>query len=90
MERLNVVAPNRLYVYKTEGICPKSINIKVIDGVIQGILFEGGCDGNGKAVAALCLDQPVNEIIEKLNYIKCGKKDTSCAKQLCEALELIK
>ena len=52
--------------------------------------FDGGCNGNTKGISSLVEGMKVDEVIEKLEGIKCGFKDTSCPAQLAETLKLIK
>ena len=41
--------------YKPKGICPRAIRVAVSDdgSTIEGVAFDGGCNGNTKAVAKL-------------------------------------
>ena len=36
------------YTYKTKGVCSRSIEIDVEDGIIKKVKFDGGCNGNTK------------------------------------------
>ena len=74
--------------YKTKGVCSRAINISIdteTQKVVE-IVFEGGCNGNTKGVAALATGMTVDKIIEKVQGIKCGFKSTSCPDQLATAL----
>ena len=74
--------------YKTKGTCARSIIFtKNDDGTITNISFEGGCDGNLKAISKLCNGMKAEEIIAKLKGNTCGYKSTSCADQLAKAVE---
>ena len=74
--------------YKTKGTCARSITFtKNDDGTITNISFEGGCDGNLKAISKLCNGMKAEEIIAKLKGNTCGYKSTSCADQLAKAVE---
>ena len=72
--------------YKTRGVCSRAINIEVENGIIVDVTFVGGCSGNTQGVAALAKGMKVEEAIAKLEGIKCGFKNTSCADQLSIAL----
>jgi len=73
--------------YTTSGTCSRKISFALTpDGKVTGINFEGGCNGNLKAVAALCEGLGPQEIAEKLTGIECGAKGTSCADQLAKAV----
>ena len=74
--------------YKTHGTCARSITFtKNDDGTISNISFEGGCNGNLKAISKLCEGMKAEEIIAKLKGNLCGMKSTSCADQLARAVE---
>ncbi|MBO7582632.1 MAG: TIGR03905 family TSCPD domain-containing protein [Treponema sp.] len=74
--------------YKTKGTCSRSISFtKNDDGTITNISFEGGCDGNLKAISKLCEGMKAEEIVAKLKGNICGYKSTSCADQLAKAVE---
>ncbi len=73
--------------YKTKGVCSRQINIEVENGIVKRVQFDGGCNGNTKGISALVEGMPVEEVIKKLEGIKCGFKSTSCPAQLAEALK---
>jgi len=60
------------------------------DDVIQNVAFLGGCDGNLQGICRLVTGQKIDDVITKLNGIRCGSKRTSCPDQLCRALEQLK
>ncbi len=75
--------------YKTNGVCSRSIDLEVEDGIVMDIKFNGGCNGNTQGISALVKGMKVEEVIEKLQGIKCGFKNTSCPAQLAEALKTL-
>ena len=77
------------FSYKTNGVCSRNILIDVEDGIVQSVRFEGGCNGNTKGVSALVEGMKVEEVIKRLENIKCGFKNTSCPDQLAQALKKI-
>lgn len=77
------------YIYNTTGTCSKQILLNVEDGVINDVQFVGGCNGNLQGISKLVKGQKVKDIIDKLQGIKCGIKDTSCPDQLSKALSAI-
>ena len=77
------------YIYNTTGTCSKQILFDVEDGVINDVKFLGGCNGNLQGISKLVKGQKVGDIIDKLQGIKCGMKDTSCPDQLSKALQSI-
>lgn len=77
------------YIYNTTGTCSKQILLDVENGVINDVKFLGGCNGNLQGISKLVKGQKVGDIIDKLQGIKCGMKDTSCPDQLSKALQTI-
>lgn len=74
--------------YKTQGTCSRSITIDVDENdVVTAVWFEGGCNGNLKGISALCVGMKVDDVIAKVENIKCGFKNTSCPDQLAKALK---
>lgn len=78
------------FSYKTNGVCSKSIFIEIENDTVKNVRFEGGCNGNTKGISALVAGMPVDEVIERLQGIRCGFKDTSCPDQLAQALKQAK
>lgn len=73
--------------YKTHGTCAQAIDVELKDGVIDSVVFYGGCNGNLQGISALVKGMKPEEAIERLKGIKCGFKPTSCPDQLALALE---
>ncbi len=77
--------------YQTTGTCSKVIDVTVDDNdIIQQVFFVGGCHGNLQGISQLVVGQKIDDVIERLNGIRCGIKTTSCPDQLCRALEQLK
>ena len=77
------------YIYNTTGTCSKQIQLNVEEGVIKDVQFLGGCNGNLQGISKLVKGQKVKDIIDRLQGIKGGMKDTSCPDQLSKALSAI-
>lgn len=76
------------FSYIPQGVCSRQIDIEVDDnGKVGDVKFTGGCNGNLKGIAALVKGMDAEEVIEKLENIKCGMKSTSCPAQLAKALK---
>ena len=75
------------FTYKTNGVCSRSIDIEIEDNTIKSVSFYGGCNGNLKGLAALVEGMKIDDVIERLEDIKCGFKNTSCPAQLAKALK---
>lgn len=73
--------------YNTTGTCARLIHFeRDEENRIHNISFEGGCNGNLKAVAKLCEGMKAEEISAKLLGNLCGSRGTSCADQLAKAV----
>ncbi len=77
--------------YTPSGVCSRSIEINIDDnGIIENVAFTGGCNGNLKGISNLVVGMNIDDVIKKLENIKCGFKQTSCPAQLANALKKYK
>ena len=77
--------------YATQGTCSQIIDVTADENdIIQQVFFVGGCNGNLQGVSKLVTGQRIDDVISRLNGIRCGLKPTSCPDQLCRALEQLK
>lgn len=75
------------YSYRPAGVCSFNIEFDIDDSSrVTNIRFDGGCNGNLKAVSKLCDGMTASEIAGKLAGNTCGFKNTSCADQLAKAV----
>ena len=72
--------------YKTKGVCSRAIDVEIEDGVIQSVVYHGGCAGNTQGIGALVRGMRAEDAVERLEGIRCGFKSTSCPDQLARAL----
>ena len=75
------------YEYKTKGTCSQRIFFDVEEGKVKNVQFVGGCNGTLKGIAALVEGMSVEEVISRVEGIRCGMKATSCPDQLAKALK---
>lgn len=75
------------YSYKTNGTCSREINFEVNDGKVSNVQFIGGCNGNLKGIGALVEGMNIDDVIKRIEGVKCGMKSTSCPDQLAQALK---
>ena len=75
-------------IYETQGTCSKAIELDVDDatGIINSIQFIGGCAGNTAGLSQLVRGMKVEDVISRLEGVRCGMKQTSCPDQLANAL----
>jgi uncharacterized protein (TIGR03905 family) len=76
--------------YSPKGVCSKKIEFTVTDDVLQSVQIVGGCPGNGAGIAKLVEGMRVDDVIEKLESIRCGGRPSSCPAQLAQALKSVK
>lgn len=76
--------------YTTKGVCSKQIEIAIENDIVVSVHFTGGCSGNTQGVSALVAGLTVDQVIERLEGIRCGFKATSCPDQLATALKQYK
>ena len=74
------------YVYRTQGTCSTNIELDVEEGVLKEVTYWGGCNGNLQGISRLVTGMKVEDVIEKLEGFRCGRRSTSCPDQLCKAL----
>lgn len=75
------------YEYRPQGVCSRAIYLDVEDGIVNDVEFVGGCHGNLQGLAALVKGMKAEDVIEKIQGIRCGFKKTSCPDQLSCALK---
>lgn len=73
--------------YHPEGVCSVQIQAEVEEGIVKSVAFTGGCNGNAQGLAKLAEGRRVEDVIEALEGIRCGFKQTSCPDQLAQALK---
>ena len=79
-----------MFQYKTSGTCSQMITFDIEDNKLKNVQFYGGCNGNLKGIAALVEGMDVDEVISRVEGVKCGMKKTSCPDQLAQALKAAK
>ena len=79
-----------MFQYKTTGTCSQMITFDLEDNKVKNVQFYGGCNGNLKGIAALVEGMDADEIIARVEGVKCGMKKTSCPDQLAQAIKAAK
>lgn len=74
------------YTFNTSGTCSTQIDFTINDGIIENVTFIGGCNGNTQGISSLVKGMKVEDVIARLEGIRCGYKGTSCPDQLARAL----
>ena len=76
-----------MFEYKTKGTCSQRILFDIEDNKVKNVQFIGGCNGNLKGIAALVEGCDIDDVITRVQGIRCGMKQTSCPDQLAQALK---
>ena len=74
------------FEYKTSGTCAGRIVIELDGDIVKSARFIGGCHGNTQGISKLVEGMKVDDVIARLQGIRCGMKSTSCPDQLAKAL----
>lgn len=77
-------------VYKTQGTCSREISFDVTDNKVSNVHFVGGCNGNLQGIGRLVEGMDIDEVIRRIEGVKCGMRSTSCPDQLATALKQYK
>ncbi|MBO4349470.1 MAG: TIGR03905 family TSCPD domain-containing protein [Proteobacteria bacterium] len=73
--------------YEPQGVCSKYMSFEIEDGIIKSFSVIGGCRGNLQGIKALIEGMKVEDVIQKLEGIRCGSKGSSCPDQIAKALK---
>ncbi len=74
--------------YKTKGVCSQEISFEIDEktNTITALSFVGGCNGNTSGISKLVVGMKVDDVIQRLEGVTCGYRQTSCPDQLAKAL----
>ena len=75
------------FTYRPKGVCSRLMEIETEDGKLKSLKVMGGCDGNLQGIARLVEGMEVEEVIRRLDGVRCGRKATSCPDQVAKALQ---
>lgn len=76
------------YEFRPNGVCSSKIVLEVDGDTVQKVQFVGGCSGNSQGIGVLVQGMKVDDVIGRLQGIRCGRRNTSCPDQLAQALLL--
>lgn len=85
--RINKYNVAMKYRYVPQGTCSRLIEWELENGVIKDVRFTGGCHGNLQGIASLIKGMRPEDVVARLEGIRCGQKQTSCPDQLAKALK---
>ena len=76
------------YSFRPKGVCSQEMRLELDEqGIIRNLQVLGGCSGNLQGISALVEGMQVEDVIDRLEGLRCGFKNTSCPDQLAKALE---
>ena len=73
--------------YNPKGVCAREFLLDVEDGIVRSVKITGGCNGNLQGISRLIEGMKVEDIISRIEGIRCGFKNTSCPDQIAQALK---
>lgn len=76
-----------VYTFFPKGVCSRKMTLDIEDGIVKSLRVEGGCSGNLQGISRLVAGMPADEVVRRLEGVKCGFKPTSCPDQLSKALK---
>ena len=60
------------FTYTPHGVCSRQILLELDGNKVSNVRFIGGCSGNTQGVARLAEGMDVDELISRLEGIRCG------------------
>ena len=80
----------KTYTFKPHGVCSQEMQVDLDDqNVIQEFRVVAGCHGNLQGISKLVVGMKVEDVIARLEGIRCGFKPTSCPDQMAQALKTL-
>ena len=76
-----------IFEYIPKGVCSGKIIYNIEDNIVIDVKVIGGCPGNSLGVRSLAKGQSIDDLIKKLEGIRCGYKPTSCPDQIAKGLK---
>ena len=74
------------YTYRPKGVCSQMMEMDIEDNKLKSLKVTGGCSGNLQGIANLVEGMDIDDVINRLDGVRCGFKSTSCPDQLAQAL----
>ena len=75
--------------FKPQGVCSREMIIEHENGIILNARVIGGCNGNLQGICSLIKGMKVEDVISRLEGIRCGFKPTSCPDQMAKGLKTL-
>ncbi|MBO5589108.1 TIGR03905 family TSCPD domain-containing protein [Anaerovibrio lipolyticus] len=78
------------FEYAPQGVCSRLMQFDIEDNKIHNLKVVGGCNGNLQGIGKLVEGMDIDEVISRVEGIRCGARPTSCPDQLSKALKQAK
>jgi uncharacterized protein (TIGR03905 family) len=79
------------YDFAPKGVCSTMFHAEVSDdGIVEKWSVENGCNGYGQGMGRMVVGMHIDDIIQRLDGVRCGRKKTSCPDQMAKMLAGIK
>ena len=78
------------YTYRPSGVCSQMMEFELEGYTVRSLKVIGGCSGNLQGIGRLIAGMDVDEVIARMEGIRCGFKPTSCPDQIAKALKAYK
>ena len=78
------------FEYAPQGVCSRLMKFDIEDNKIHNLTVVGGCNGNLQGIGKLVEGMDIDEVISRVEGIRCGARPTSCPDQLSKALKQAK
>ncbi len=78
------------FEYAPQGVCSRLMQFDIEDNKIHNLKVVGGCNGNLQGIGRLVEGMDIDEVISRVEGIRCGARPTSCPDQLSKALKQAK
>lgn len=76
------------HTYHPKGVCSRLITFDIDEnGVVTNVVFQGGCNGNTQGLSRLAEGMTADELVDRLEGIRCGMRPSSCPDQLAKAVK---
>ena len=74
------------FEHRNKGTCSQAVRFELDGNIVKNVQFLGGCHGNLQGIGRLVEGMDADEVIARLQGVRCGMKQTSCPDQLAKAL----
>jgi uncharacterized protein (TIGR03905 family) len=73
--------------YTPHGVCARKFEFSINDGKINDLKITGGCSGYSTGMMKMVEGMKADDVIERLDGVRCAGKASSCPAQLALALK---